>query len=127
MKHILLAEDNALNRRLYTDILRLNGFEVTAVNDGLEALEVAREHRPDLILLDLQLPVCSGHEAIRRLRDDADLAELPVIAVSAFAHRDDRDKAIANGFTDFICKPAPLDEFVDTVRRHLAADAGVMG
>ena len=123
MTKILLAEDNDLNRRLYTDLLRLEGFEVLAVADGLEAIRLAQSERPDLILLDLQLPVCSGHEAIRKMRGDSKLDALPIIAISAFAHRDDKHKALANGFTDFITKPAPVDEFIAIVRKYLPVAA----
>ena len=119
LTRILIAEDNDLNRRLYSDLLTMKGYEVTAVADGQDALRLAMEDPPELILLDIQLPGCSGHEAIRRLRDNPDFADLPVIAVSAFAHRNDRDRAMENGFTDYITKPASVDDILSTVNRYL--------
>ena len=123
MARILLAEDNALNRRLYRDILTSDGHEVVAVGDGAAALEAFSEMTPDLVLLDLQLPICSGHMVVRAIRDDPDLRHLPVVAVSAFATREDKERALENGFTDFIAKPAPVDDVLKTVT--ILLDQGV--
>ena len=120
MARILLAEDNDLNRRLFRDILTGAGYEVESVVDGAAALSAIDARMPDLVLLDLQLPVRSGHDVVRAIRRNPALQHMPVIAVSAFANRADMEKAKQNGFTDFIGKPAPVDDILAIVATHLA-------
>ena len=82
---ILIVEDNELNMKLFRDLLAAHGYVTLATNDGAEALELVREHRPDLVLMDIQLPNVSGLEIIKSIKADAELKSIPVVAVSAFA------------------------------------------
>ncbi|GAA4411889.1 response regulator [Fodinibacter luteus] len=117
---VLLVEDNPRNLKLARDVLEFAGFVVTAVMTGEEVLPAALHVRPDVILMDLQLPGIDGHAALSRLRADPQTAGIPVVAVSAFAMRVDRERALEEGFDGYLEKPISVRELPDQVRRHAA-------
>ena len=120
MKTILIVEDNEKNLKLVRDILRHNGHATIEATTGSEGARLASEHRPDLVLMDIQLPDIDGIEALRRIREDRSLDAVPVIAVSASVMPDDQQKIISSGFDAFVTKPINLKQFLDTVKRFLA-------
>lgn len=105
MKKILIAEDNPVNRELLRELLEIQGYEVFEACDGQEALRMVEQIRPDLLILDLGMPVLDGFGAICRIRADPVFANLPVLAATAFAMRGDREKALQVGFDGYISKP----------------------
>jgi len=115
-KTILVVEDNELNMKLFHDLLDAHGYNVVQTNDGMEALEIAREVHPDLILMDIQLPEVSGLEVTRWLKDDNDLKHIPVIAVTAFAMKGDEEKMRDGGCEAYIAKPISIPSFLETVQ-----------
>jgi two-component system cell cycle response regulator DivK len=118
-KKVLIVEDNELNMKLFHDLLDAHGYETLQTRDGLKALEIAREQRPDLILMDIQLPEVSGLEVTKWLKADEDLASIPVIAVTAFAMKGDEEKIRQGGCEAYISKPITVSAFIETVRRFL--------
>ena len=119
MKKILIVEDNEKNMKLVRDILRHQGFETIEAVNGLDGVRLAEEQRPDLVLMDIQLPDIDGMEALGRIRADRSLDAVPVLAVSASVMPDDQQKIISSGFDAFITKPINLKQFVETVQRFL--------
>jgi two-component system, cell cycle response regulator DivK len=117
---VLLVEDNPRNLKLARDVLEYAGFAVTAVTTGEEALPAARLGMPDVILMDLQLPGIDGHAALRQLRGDPDTAGIPVVAVSAFAMRADRERALGSGFDGYLEKPISVRQLATQVAAFLA-------
>lgn len=120
-KKILIVEDNDLNLKLFRDLLGANGYDTNETREGHEAVELARNFRPDLILMDIQLPEISGLEVTRRLKADADLKHIPVIAVTAFAMRDDEEKILRAGCEAYISKPISIADFLSAVSRLVGA------
>ncbi len=118
-KTILIVEDNELNMKLFHDILDAQGYATLQTKDGMEALDLAREHRPDLILMDIQLPEVSGLEVTKWLKEDDDLRKIPVIAVTAFAMKGDEEKMREGGCEAYIAKPISVSSFIATVRSFL--------
>ena len=116
---ILVIEDNEQNIYLMDFLLRAAGFRVIQAMDGTTGIEKARETRPDLILLDIQLPEMDGYEVARRLRADPGLAQTPIIAVTSYAMVGDREKAIEAGCTSYIEKPINPDTFVKQITPFL--------
>ena len=114
-KTVLVVEDNELNLKLLNDILEYQGYTVFTTRLGEPALELARQHRPDLILLDIQLPDISGMEAARRLKADDQTRTIPIIAVTAFAMSGDEAKILASGCDAYIAKPFSVVEFLKLV------------
>jgi len=119
MKTILIVEDNEKNMKLVRDILRHNGHETIEAPTGGEGVRLASEKKPDLILMDIQLPDIDGIEALRRIRQDAALDAVAVIAVSASVMPDDQQKIVTSGFDAFVTKPINLKQFLETVKRFL--------
>ena len=119
MKTILIVEDNEKNMKLVRDILRHNGHTTIEATTGGEGVRLASETKPDLILMDIQLPDIDGIEALGRIRKDVSLDAIPVLAVSASVMPDDQQKIISSGFDAFITKPINLKQFVETVQRFL--------
>ena len=118
-KKVLIVEDNELNMKLFHDLLEAQGYATLETRDGLAALTMAREHRPDLILMDIQLPEISGLEVTKWLKDDEALTHIPVIAVTAFAMKGDEERIRAGGCAAYIAKPISVAHFLDTIRKHL--------
>src|SRR5271154_7448127 len=119
-KRVLIVEDNDLNMKLFHDLLEAHGYETLQTKDGIEALKLAREHHPDLILMDIQLPEVSGLEVTRWLKEDDELRSIPVIAVTAFAMKGDEEKIRSGGCEAYIDKPISVTNFLKTVERFLA-------
>ena len=119
-KSILVVEDNELNMKLFHDLLEAQGYNVLQSRDGMEALKVARTHKPDLILMDIQLPEVSGLEVTKWLKEDEDLRSIPVIAVTAFAMKGDEEKIREGGCEAYISKPISVVTFLETVEKFLA-------
>jgi two-component system cell cycle response regulator DivK len=111
MKRVLVADDNPVSRELIREILEDDDCEVIEAGDGREALEKTRERRPDLALLDIQMPVMDGNSVLREIRADPQLSKLPVVALTAFAMQGDREKALAVGFNSYITKPIDIPAF----------------
>src|SRR6201996_9565102 len=116
-KKVLIVEDNELNMKLFHDLLDAQGYETLQTREGLQALALARAHHPDLILMDIQLPEISGLEVTKWLKEDDDLASIPVVAVTAFAMKGDGDHIRAGGSKPHTPKPISVVHFLDTIRR----------
>ena len=125
-KTILIVEDNELNMKLFHDLLDAHGYHTVQTRNGLDALALARLHRPDVILMDIQLPEVSGLEVTKWLKDDDDLREIPVIAVTAFAMKGDEDRIRSGGCQAYISKPISIAGFLDTIRRFAGEPAAVV-
>lgn len=118
-KKVLVVEDNELNMKLFNDLLEANGYQVIQTRDGLSALDLARQHRPDLILMDIQLPEVSGIEVTKWLKEDDELRVIPVIAVTAFAMKGDEQKIREGGCEAYISKPISVVSFLQTIDSYL--------
>ena len=118
-KKVLIVEDNELNMKLFHDLLDAQGYDTLQTREGLQALSLARQHQPDLILMDIQLPEISGLEVTKWLKDDEALAHIPVIAVTAFAMKGDEERILAGGCAAYIAKPISVAHFLETVRTYL--------
>jgi two-component system cell cycle response regulator DivK len=119
-KKVLIVEDNDLNMKLFNDLLVAHGYGTLQTKDGVEALALARQHRPDLILMDIQLPEVSGLQVTQWLKKDDDLRMIPIIAVTAFAMKGDEEKIRDGGCEAYIAKPISVASFMRTVERFLA-------
>ena len=120
---ILVVEDNPLNVKLIRDVLEFCGFEVLTAQSGEEGVALARSEKPDLVLMDLQLPGIGGHEALLQLRSDPGCCDVPVIAVTAFAMKDDIDRAQKAGFDGYIAKPISVRALPDQLAAFLPGGA----
>lgn len=118
---ILLVEDNAVNRRLAEFLLRSNGYQVREATTAQEAFEVLKTERPDLILMDVQLPGMDGLEATKRLKENPATRDIPVVAVTSYAMKGDREKALAAGCAGYITKPIDKKTFAQEVATHLGS------
>ena len=118
-KRVMIVEDNDLNMKLFNDLLEANGYETIKTKDGMEALELARAHHPDLILMDIQLPEVSGLEVTKWLKEDDELHSIPVIAVTAFAMKGDEERIRQGGCEAYISKPISVAKFVETIRSYI--------
>jgi two-component system, cell cycle response regulator DivK len=119
-QRVLIVEDNDLNMKLFNDLLVAHGYDTLQTKDGVEALALARQHRPDLILMDIQLPEVSGLEVTKWIKEDKSLSMIPIIAVTAFAMKGDRKKMRDGGCEDYIAKPISVASFLQTVERFLS-------
>lgn len=118
-KTVLIVEDNDLNMKLFHDLLDANGYKTLQTKDGMEALAMVRQHRPDLILMDIQLPEVSGLEVIKWIKEDDNLRSIPVVAVTAFAMKGDEEKMREGGCDAYIAKPISVGKFIETVKQFL--------
>lgn len=118
-KLILIVEDNDLHMKLFRDLLESHGFRTEQTDDGIKVLDLTRQCRPDLILMDIQLRDVSGLDVVQWLKNDADLKSIPVVAVTAFAMKGDEEKMRAGGFDDYLSKPVAVGSLLATIRRHL--------
>ena len=123
MPKILLVEDNEMNRDMLSRRLTRNGYDVVIAVNGQEGIEMAASEKPDLILMDMSLPVLDGWEATRKLKADPATASIPVIALTAHAMESDREKALAAGCDDFDTKPIELPRLLEKMKAFVA-DAG---
>ena len=123
MKTILIVEDNEKNMKLARDILRAKGYATLEAVNGLDGVKLALEHKPDLVLMDIQLPDINGIEAFERIRGNADTAQVPVVAFTASVTANDRSRIGDAGFDGFLGKPINLKEFLETVRAHAGRGA----
>jgi CheY-like chemotaxis protein len=121
---ILVVEDNARNMTLLRDVLRATGYRTLEASTGGQALVLAAEHGPALVLMDIRLPDMDGVETLRRLRLDGRTASIPVIAVTAQAMHGDRERFEAAGFDGYLSKPVDLDELLGAVDRHCRERSG---
>jgi two-component system, cell cycle response regulator DivK len=115
---VLVVEDNERNMKLFRDVLHASGYRTLEAATGERAVELVFEHRPDLVLMDIQLPDIDGIEALDRVRADERSSSVPVLALTAQAMEGDRERFLAAGFDGYISKPVNIAEFVDTVRRY---------
>ena len=118
-KKVLIVEDNELNMKLFHDLLEAQGYDILETREGLQALSLAREHRPDLILMDIQLPEVSGLEVTKWLKEDDELHSIPVIAVTAFAMKGDEERIRQGGCEAYISKPISVPRFIETIKSYL--------
>jgi two-component system cell cycle response regulator DivK len=118
-KTVLIVEDNELNMKLFHDLLEAHGYRTFQARTGPEALKLAQEHRPDLILMDIQLPEISGLQVTQQIKKDKSLASIPVIAVTAFAMKGDEERIRAGGCEGYIAKPISVVDFLEKVKRYL--------
>ena len=118
-KRILIVEDNELNMKLLNDVLEAYGYDIVKTGSGAAVLDLARTHRPDLVLMDIQLPDMSGLEAVRQLKGDPLTRRIPVIAVTAFAMAGDERRALDSGCDGYVAKPIMLREFLATIEDFL--------
>ena len=121
---VLLVEDNEDNRIIYSTVLRHLGYEVVEALDGLQAIELARTVKPDIILMDISIPELDGWEATRILRQDPVTKDIPIVALTAHALADDRERATALGFTSYLAKPVEPRAVVAEVRRWIGDRTG---
>jgi two-component system cell cycle response regulator DivK len=119
-KTILIVEDNDLNMKLFNDLLQAHGYNTLQTIDGRAVIKIAHEHKPDLILMDIQLPEISGLEVTKMLKADDDLKSIPVIAVTAFAMKGDEEKIREGGCEGYIPKPISVPMFLDTIAKFLS-------
>ena len=115
---VLIVEDNEKSMKLFRDVLAATGYRTLEATTGEQAFELAVEHGPDLVLMDIQLPDVDGVEALKRLRADERTASMPVLALTAQAMHGDREQFLAAGFDGYISKPVDVVELVGVVRKH---------
>ena len=118
-KKILIVEDNDLNLKLFRDLLGANGYQTFETKEGIEAISLTRNVQPDLIVMDIQLPEISGLDITRKIKADSQIRHIPIIAVTAFAMKDDEEKIMAAGCEAYLSKPIAIDDFLRTIRRFL--------
>ena len=120
-KTVMIVEDNELNMKLFHDLLEAQGYRTVTTHNGIEALELARQHHPDLILMDIQLPEVSGLEVTKWLKEDPALKSIPVVAVTAFAMKGDEERIREGGCEAYLSKPISVGKFLETVRQFLGS------
>jgi two-component system cell cycle response regulator DivK len=116
---ILVVEDNELNMKLFHDLLKAHGYNILQTREGLEALKLARQHKPDLILMDIRLPDVSGLEVTKWIKDNDALKAIPIIAVTSFAMKGDEEKFRSGGFDAYVAKPIFATDFLNTIQQFL--------
>lgn len=119
VKTILIVEDNELNMKLFRDLLEAQGYGILQTRDGMQALDIARAERPDLIVMDIQLPQVSGLEVTKWIKADDDLKHIPIIAVTAFAMKGDEEKIREGGCEAYVAKPISVNDFLATIKKFL--------
>ncbi len=122
-KSVLIVEDNELNMKLFHDLLSAHGYHTIQTRNGFDALDLARSHNPDLILMDIQLPEVSGLEVTKWIKDDDALRHIPIVAVTAFAMKGDEERIRSGGCEAYISKPISVMSFLETVRRFIGPSA----
>jgi len=118
-KKVMIVEDNELNMKLFDDLLAAHGYDTVKTRDGKKVLDIARASKPDLIIMDIQLPEVSGLEVTQWLKADAELKKIPVVAVTAFAMKGDEEKIRQGGCEDYVSKPISISDFMKVVQKYL--------
>ena len=118
-KTVMIVEDNELNMKLFNDLLEAQDYRIVQASEGTQALSLAKAERPDLILMDIQLPEVSGLTVTKWIKDDPELSSIPVIAITAFAMKGDEERIRQGGCEAYISKPIQVAKFVETVKRYL--------
>lgn len=118
-KTVLIVEDNDLNMKLFNDLLEAHGYSTLKARAGLEGFDLARQHHPDLVLMDIQLPEVSGIDIIKLLKEDERLRPIPVIAITAFAMKGDEERIRESGCEGYLSKPISVAKFIETVRSFI--------
>lgn len=116
---VLITEDNPKNRKVFKDILSVHGYISIEAVDGEEGYKMAKEHKPDLIVMDVQLPGADGYEVTRRLKSEDDTKDIPIIIVTSFAMAGEENEARAAGCNDYITKPINIHQFIETIKKYL--------
>jgi two-component system, cell cycle response regulator DivK len=124
-KTVMIVEDNELNMKLFHDLLEAHGYRTVTTRDGFKVPDLARKHRPDLILMDIQLPEVSGLEVTNWLKEDPELQAIPVVAVTAFAMKGDEERIREGGCEAYLSKPISVPKFIETVRRFLGVGLSI--
>ncbi len=124
-KKVLIVEDNDLNLKLFRDLLEANGYLTVETKEGINAVDLARREKPDLILMDIQLPEISGLDVTKKIKADKEVCEIPIVAVTAFAMKDDEEKILRAGCEAYISKPISIAHFLETVKKFLGEENGV--
>ncbi len=119
-KSVLIVEDNELNMKLFNDLIETNGYSTIQTRIGTDALDLTRRHRPDLILMDIQLPDVSGLDVIRWIKNDETVKHIPIIAITAFAMKGDEEKIREGGCDAYLSKPIAVVKFLETIRGYLS-------
>jgi two-component system cell cycle response regulator DivK len=120
-KKVLIVEDNELNLKLFRDLLEAHDLSVMETRNGSEAAMLAERYQPNLIIMDIQLPEISGVDLIRQMKGNPKTAGIPIIAVTAFAMRDDEDRIMASGCQAYVSKPIAIDSFIQTIQKYVGA------
>ncbi|NBQ09777.1 MAG: response regulator [Betaproteobacteria bacterium] len=115
-KTVLIVEDNDLNMKLFNDLLEAHGYLTLKTASGTEALELVKNHRPDLVLMDIQLPEVSGEVVIQWIKGDESIKHIPIVAVTAFAMKGDEDRILSKGCEAYLSKPISIAKFIETVK-----------
>jgi two-component system cell cycle response regulator DivK len=118
VRKVLIVEDNELNMKLFNDVLEWHGYTTVQTKDGVDALQIARLHRPDLILMDIQLPEVSGLEITKWLKADEELRGIPIVAVTAFAMKGDEEKIRQAGCDGYLTKPISISGFMQAIEQY---------
>lgn len=118
-KKVLVVEDNELNLKLFTDLLELNNHKVIENRDGKNVIEICRYEKPNLIIMDIQLPNISGIDIIQSIKIDDNLKNIPIIAVTAFAMKEDKENILGTGCEEYISKPISVGLFIDVIKKYL--------
>jgi two-component system cell cycle response regulator DivK len=120
---ILIVEDNELNMKLFHDLLEAHGYKTLQTRNGIDAIALARKHRPDLIVMDLQLPEVSGLDVTKWLKEDDSLRHIPIVAVTAFAMKGDEERIREGGCEAYVSKPISVSRFLETIRQFIPSAA----
>lgn len=118
-KTVLIVEDNELNMKLFSDLLEAHGYETLKTANGVEAIELTRKHHPHLIIMDIQLPEVSGLEVTKWIKEDDELCDIPIIAVTAFAMKGDEERIREGGCEAYLSKPISVAKFIETVQNYI--------
>lgn len=116
---ILIVEDNEKNRTLVKDVLEYHGYEVIEAGNGKEGIKITKENNPDLILMDIQMPVMSGYDAIKILKNNPETKDIKIIALTSLAMKGDKEKIMEEGFDDYIAKPIDIRRLPELVKKAL--------
>ena len=119
MSKILIVDDNEMNRKLFRSLLQKNGFETIEAEDGATGLQMAKEHLPSLILMDIQMPVMDGLTAMKAIMAEPETSSIPVIALTSYAMKKDKERFLAEGFDAYISKPIDKNAFISAVSKML--------